>query len=100
VTHETNGSDEIYNGLDPNGKLIIMHINGFVNYYIYNAQGDVIGLFSSAGTEVVTYEYDPGQAGFHLRNRSRNHGDNEPLPLPGLSVRYRDWIVLPAESVL
>jgi hypothetical protein len=38
VTYETDGTDEIY--------------------YIYNAQGDVIGLFSSGGIEVVTYEYD------------------------------------------
>ena len=26
-------------------------------YYIYNAQGDVIGILNSAGTQVVSYEY-------------------------------------------
>jgi len=35
-----------------------MRLNSAEYYYSYNAQGDVIGLFDSTGTQVVSYSYD------------------------------------------
>jgi len=35
-----------------------MNLNGTEYYYIRNAQGDIIGLFDGAGTQVVSYSYD------------------------------------------
>ncbi|WP_198949148.1 RHS repeat-associated core domain-containing protein [Lottiidibacillus patelloidae] len=56
VTYETNGTDEIYYTYD--SKLISMNLNGEEYFYVYNLQGDVVGLLDSSGTEVVSYTYD------------------------------------------
>lgn len=58
VTFESNGTDNIYYSYDSNDKLVSMSLNGVIYYYIYNAQGDIIGLFDSSGTQVVAYTYD------------------------------------------
>ncbi|WP_198949149.1 RHS repeat-associated core domain-containing protein [Lottiidibacillus patelloidae] len=56
VTYETNGTDEIYYTYDD--TLISMNLNGEEYFYVYNLQGDVVGLLDSSGQEVVTYQYD------------------------------------------
>jgi RHS repeat-associated protein len=56
VTYETTGTDEIYYTYD--SKLISMNLNGEEYFYVYNLQGDVVGLLDSNGTEVVSYTYD------------------------------------------
>ncbi|OZM58405.1 hypothetical protein CIB95_02210 [Lottiidibacillus patelloidae] len=56
VTYETTGTDEIYYTYD--SKLISMNLNGEEYFYVYNLQGDVVGLLDSTGTEVVSYTYD------------------------------------------
>jgi RHS repeat-associated protein len=56
VTYETTGTDEIYYTYD--SKLISMNLNGDEYFYVYNLQGDVVGLLDSTGTEVVSYTYD------------------------------------------
>ena len=58
VTYEDNGTDKIYCSYDSSGNLLSMNLNGTEYYYIRNAQGDIIGLFDSAGTQVVSYTYD------------------------------------------
>jgi len=58
VTLEDNGTDKIYYSYDATGNLVSMNLNGTEYYYIRNAQGDIIGLFDSAGTQVVSYTYD------------------------------------------
>ncbi|WP_233143876.1 hypothetical protein [Lottiidibacillus patelloidae] len=35
-----------------------MNLNGEEYFYVYNLQGDVVGLLDSTGTEVVSYTYD------------------------------------------
>ncbi|HUS89046.1 MAG TPA: wall-associated protein, partial [Desulfosporosinus sp.] len=52
VTLEDNGTDKIYYSYDATGNLVSMNLNGTEYYYIRNAQGDIIGLFDSAGTQV------------------------------------------------
>ncbi|WP_242949632.1 RHS repeat-associated core domain-containing protein [Clostridium pasteurianum] len=58
VTYESNGTDKIYYTYDSEGDLISMNLNGTEYYYIRNAQGDIIGLFDKAGTQVVACVYD------------------------------------------
>jgi RHS repeat-associated protein len=58
VTFETNGADKIYYTYDSRDNLVSMSLNGVEYYYIRNAQGDIIGLFDKAGTQVVSYVYD------------------------------------------
>ncbi len=58
VTYENNGTDKIYYTYDSSNDLVSMNLNGTEYYYIRNAQGDIIGLFDSTGTQVVSYTYD------------------------------------------
>jgi RHS repeat-associated protein len=58
VTYESNGTDKIYYTYDSSNNLVSMNLNGTEYYYIRNAQGDIIGLFDSAGTQVVSYTYN------------------------------------------
>jgi len=59
VTYEEVGTDtKIYYTYDSSGNLVSMNLNGTEYYYIKNAQGDIIGLFDSTGTQVVSYTYD------------------------------------------
>ena len=43
---------------DQDDNLVLMKHNGKDYYYIYNVQGDVIGLVDSAGSQVVSYRYN------------------------------------------
>ena len=59
VIYEKTGSNTpTYYTYDENNKLISMNLSGTEYYYIRNAQDDTIGLFDSAGTQVVSYTYD------------------------------------------
>lgn len=58
VTFESDVTNNIYYTYDSAGKLLSMNLNGTEYYYIYNAQGDIIGLFDKTGTQVVSYTYD------------------------------------------
>ena len=44
---------------DPKGTLVSERAGGNHYYYLYNAQGTVIGLVNSSGTLVDSYSYDP-----------------------------------------
>jgi RHS repeat-associated protein len=55
---DPNSSSGIKYSYDSNGKLLSMNDNGTEYYYVFNAQGDVIGLLDTNGTQVVTYKYD------------------------------------------
>ncbi|NLD49905.1 MAG: RHS repeat-associated core domain-containing protein [Clostridiaceae bacterium] len=58
VAFETNGTDNIYYTYGSGDKLVSMNLNGVEYYYIRNGQGDIIGLFDGAGSQVVSYSYD------------------------------------------
>ncbi len=53
-----NGSDLMHFIYDQDGQLFSVDLNGTPYYYIYNLQGDVIGLIDSNGSQVVSYQYD------------------------------------------
>ena len=59
ITHETDDTYTIiYYTYDNSGNILSMNLNGTEYYYLKNAQGDIIGLTDSTGTQVVSYTYD------------------------------------------
>ena len=44
---------------DDQGAPVSVELNGTRYYYCLNLQGDVVGLYSSTGAQVVSYTYDP-----------------------------------------
>ena len=43
---------------DAQGRPAAMDYDGVIYTYIYNLQGDIIGILDSAGSLVVEYKYD------------------------------------------
>ena len=54
----THGSNDLHFWYDAQNRPAIVAYNGTKYAYIYNFQGDVLGLIDSNGTEVVKYTYD------------------------------------------
>ncbi len=54
----THGSNDLHFWYDAQNRPAIVAYNGTKYAYIYNLQGDVLGLIDSTGTEVVKYTYD------------------------------------------
>ena len=57
IVAEKRDTDVIWYLYDGMG-LAGFELNGTSYYYVYNGQGDVIGILDSSGTRVVTYTYD------------------------------------------
>jgi len=62
LTAQITGNEQLYFRYDSNHELLAFEYdNGNIvesYYYVKNLQGDIIGILDSAGTEVVSYEYD------------------------------------------
>ncbi|WP_157055835.1 hypothetical protein [Clostridium sp. DMHC 10] len=58
VASESDGTNTIYYQYGTSNNVLKMNLNGNNYYYIRNAQGDIIGLIDSTGTQVVSYTYD------------------------------------------
>jgi RHS repeat-associated protein len=58
VVYESDGTNNLHYTYDSEDNLISINFNGTEYYYIFNAQGDVIGLLDGNGNQVVTYQYD------------------------------------------
>ena len=58
IVHLTKGNAELHFWYDAQNRPAIVEFNGTKYGYLYNLQGDVIGLIDSANTEVVRYTYD------------------------------------------
>ena len=58
IVHMTKGNAELHFWYDAQNRPAIVEFNGMKYGYLYNLQGDVIGLIDSANTEVVKYTYD------------------------------------------
>ena len=54
----TDGTNTLNFTYDPDGIALGVNLNSTDYYYLYNAQGDVIALYDSAGTVVTEYKYD------------------------------------------
>ena len=57
VSQNTTGGDTLYFIYHGNSRVAVEY-KGNTYYYIYNLQGDVVGLVNSSGTSVVSYTYD------------------------------------------
>nr|WP_122013173.1 RHS repeat-associated core domain-containing protein [Maliibacterium massiliense] len=58
VAYEQTGSEVIYYYYDAVGRPMSMRIGSAQYHYVYNLQGDVIGLVDNTGAVVVEYTYD------------------------------------------
>ncbi len=58
LMQQTDGTNTLNFSYSPDGRPLGVIFNGTNYYYIYNLQGDVIGLYNTAGTVVVQYKYD------------------------------------------
>jgi RHS repeat-associated protein len=58
VVFETDGTNSIWYSYDGDGSLVSMELNGAKYYYVFNLQGDVVGLTDGTGAKVVEYTYD------------------------------------------
>ena len=58
VIYEQRGNNIIYYIYDQNGNIIGLKYNDTQYYYIKNAQNDIIGILDSNLNQVVRYEYD------------------------------------------
>ena len=58
IVHMSDGSNNLHFFYDAQNKPAVVIFNGTAYAYLYNLQGDVIGLLDSTGTKVVSYTYD------------------------------------------
>ena len=58
LVHLTTGSNKLHFYYDAQGKPALVNYNGTQYSYLYNLQGDVIGLVDNAGSLVVEYKYN------------------------------------------
>jgi len=58
ILKQTSGNTTIEFIYDEAGQAIGFKTGGATYYCVFNLQGDVIGIVTSAGTQVVTYTYD------------------------------------------
>ena len=58
IVHMTQGSNSLHFFYDAQDKPAVVLFNGTAYAYLYNLQGDVIGLIDSNGTKMVSYSYD------------------------------------------
>jgi RHS repeat-associated protein len=87
VVYETVGANKLHYSYSSAGDLLSVNLNGTEYYYIFNAQGDVVGLINTSGIQVVSYSYDA--YGNAITTTGSESGDNQ---LGGLNpYRYRGY---------
>ena len=69
----TQGNNKLHFWYDAQNRPAIVEFNGTKYGYLYNLQGDVIGLIDSANTEVVKYTYDAWGKPLCIRVKHRLH---------------------------
>ena len=84
IVAEKTGTDVIWYLYDGMG-LAGFELNGTSYYYVYNGQGDVIGILDSSGNRVVTYTYDAWGSPLSVTgSRASTVGQKNP-------IRYRGY---------
>lgn len=58
IVHMSDGSNNLHFFYDAQNKPAVVVFNDTAYAYLYNLQGDVIGLVDSNGTKMVSYTYD------------------------------------------
>jgi len=59
ITHITRGALNMHFHYGADDKPVLVAYNGVDYYYVYNLQGDVVGLANASKKLVVEYTYDP-----------------------------------------
>ena len=84
IVAEKRDTDVIWYLYDGMG-LAGFELNGTSYYYVYNGQGDVIGILDSSGNRVVTYTYDSWGSPLSVTgSRASTVGQKNP-------IRYRGY---------
>ncbi len=97
---QTSGSDTqvfLYHG----DSRVAVEFMGQLYYYVYNLQGDVVepgGQDRDDDGNVQVRRV--GEAGEHDRPHGNDAGCCQPVPLPGILLRYRIRVLLSPEPVL
>jgi len=85
LSYMTDGTNELFFSYDSTGPMAVKY-NGTDYYYVLNAQGDVIALVNSSGSEVVSYTYGPwGELLSTGGSMASTLGQHNPL-------RYRGYV--------
>ena len=58
IVHMTQGNNDLHFFYDAQGKPAMVRFGGTDYFYVYNLQGDVVGMIDTNGTLVVEYVYD------------------------------------------
>ncbi len=102
LMQQTDGTNTLKFSYSPDGRPLGVIFNGTSYYYIYNLQGDVIGIYDYLGSVVVEYTYDSwgnitdteGSLAYTLGNlnpfRYRGYIYDEETGLYWLRSRYYD----------
>ena len=72
VIYEQTGNNVIYYIYDENGNVIGLKYNDTQYYYIRNGQNDIIGILDSNLNQVVTYKYDSWGKLLSIKDTSGN----------------------------
>ncbi|MBE6747808.1 MAG: DNRLRE domain-containing protein [Ruminococcaceae bacterium] len=91
LRYETRGNLKFYYFYDASGNLSAIRYypanstDGYMYYPLTNSRGDVVSIYNSSGTPVVTYEYDAwGNCTIVSDTSGRNIGELNP-------IRYRGY---------
>ena len=77
---------------DEKGTIYGICINGITYYFIYNAQGDVIGLYDYYGAVVARYTYDAWGKPLSITDGSGNDVSGNPSHVANINpFRYRNY---------
>ena len=89
--YRSNGTDLRYH-IDEKGSIYAFSYNGATYYKIYNAQGDVIGLYDYSGPVVARYTYDAWGKPLTITDGSGNDVSGNPNHIANINpFRYRDY---------
>ena len=58
IIHLRRGNHEMHFFYDAQNRPVIVDFDGIVYRYLYNLQGDILGILDSSGNLVVEYAYD------------------------------------------
>jgi len=72
VVFEQTGDRVIRYSRDEQGNLVSLNLNGREYYYVFNIQGDIIGLLDENLDKVVNYTYDSWGSHISIKDNSGN----------------------------
>ena len=90
---QTKGNDTIVFLYDEKANKFGFDYNGTKYYYIFNVQGDVIGILNQSGAQIVSYQYDPWGKVLSVSGSEAATAATTTIPKPG-SIIYSPAITI------